>query len=64
MINKYFSKSGKILNLSFDALINSIKNNRIEFSAEVTQPNIFNNRSYLTDKVTIGLYNIEETKNI
>lgn len=62
-INKYFIGGGKVLNLSFDALINSLDINRIEFSASVTQPQVFNNKSYLTDKITLGLYNIENSKN-
>ncbi|MBK8983014.1 MAG: BamA/TamA family outer membrane protein [Ignavibacteria bacterium] len=62
-INKYFDKSGKILTLSFDGLINSFDINRIEFSAAITQPHVFNTNSYLTDKVTVGLYNIEDSKN-
>jgi outer membrane protein assembly factor BamA len=62
-INKYFIGGGKILNISFDALINSLDINRIEFSTALTQPHIFNNSSYLTDKVTLGLYNVENSKN-
>jgi len=61
--NKYFDKSGKILTLSFDGLINSLDINRIEFSAAITQPHVFNTNSYLTDKLTLGLYNIEDSKN-
>ncbi|MEO8209414.1 MAG: BamA/TamA family outer membrane protein [bacterium] len=62
-INKYFLGGGKILNLNFDGLINSLDVNRIEFSTAVTQPHMFNNKSYLTDKVTLGLYNVENSKN-
>ncbi len=62
-INKYFMSGGKVLNLSFDALINSIESNRIEFSADVTQPHAFNSSSYLADKITLGLYNIENSQN-
>lgn len=62
-INKYFLSGGKILNLSFDALINSFDNYRFEFSTEITQPNVFNKRSFLTDKVTVGFYNIDVTRN-
>ncbi len=62
-INKYFDKSGKILNLSFDGLINSLDVNRLEFSAAITQPHVFNNNSYLTDKLTLGIYNFEDSKN-
>ncbi|MBK8551986.1 MAG: BamA/TamA family outer membrane protein [Ignavibacteria bacterium] len=62
-LNKYFAGGGKMLTLSFDALINSFDVNRIEFSAAVTQPHVFNSRSFLTDKVTVGLYNINDSKN-
>ncbi|MDQ3019344.1 MAG: BamA/TamA family outer membrane protein [Bacteroidota bacterium] len=62
-INKYFLGGGKILNINFDGLINSFDVNRIEFSTALTQPHVFNNKSYLTDKVTIGLYNVENSQN-
>lgn len=62
-VNKYLDRSGKIMTLAFDGLINSLDINRIEFSAAITQPHIFNNNSFLTDKLTLGLYNIEESKN-
>jgi len=62
-LNKYFSEGGKVLNLSLDALINSFDDYRFELSTEITQPNVFNNRSFLTDKITIGFYNIGLTKN-
>jgi outer membrane protein assembly factor BamA len=62
-INKYFLSGGKVLNFSLDALINSIDINRIEFSTSVTQPHAFNRNSYLVDKITLGLYNVEDSKN-
>jgi len=62
-INKYLFGGGEIFNLTFDALINSLDINRIELSAALTKPHIFNNRSYITDKITLGLYNVENSKN-
>jgi len=62
-INKYFLGGGEIFNLTFNALINSLDINRIELSAALTKPHIFNNRSYITDKITLGLYNVENSKN-
>lgn len=62
-INKYFLSGGEIFNLTFDALINSLDMNRIELSVALTKPHIFNSGSYLTDKVTLGLYNVETSKN-
>ena len=62
-VNKYFWNGGKVLNLTASALINSFDINRFEFSAAVTQPYLFNKRSTLTDKVTLGLYNLEEYRN-
>ena len=62
-INKYFLNGGEILNLTFDALINSLDMNMIELSVSLTKPHIFNSSSYLTDKVTLGFYNVEASKN-
>ena len=62
-INKYFLSGGKVFNLSADGLINSLDVNRLEFSASVTQPHVFNSNSYLVDKITLGLYNVENSKN-
>jgi outer membrane protein insertion porin family len=62
-VNKYFWSGGKVLNLTASALVNTFEINRFEFSASVTQPYLFNKRSTLTDKVTLGLYNLEEFRN-
>lgn len=62
-INKYFWSGGKVLNLTGTALINSFDINRFEFSAAITQPYLFNNRSTLTNKLTLGLYNLELFRN-
>ena len=62
-INKYFWKGGKVLNLNALALFNSIRFNRFELSAAVTQPYLFNNRSSLTNKLTLGIYNQEQFRN-
>lgn len=62
-INKYFLSGGKVLNLTGSALINSFDINRFEFSAAITQPYLFNNRSTLTNKLTLGLYNLEQYRN-
>lgn len=62
-VNKYFWNGGKVLNLTASALVNTFEIHRFEFSASVTQPYLFNKRSTLTDKVTLGLYNLEEFRN-
>jgi len=62
-VNKYFWSGGKVLNLTASALISTFDINRFEFSASVTQPYLFNNKSTLTDKVTLGLYNLEQFRN-
>jgi len=62
-VNKYFWNGGKVLNLTASALINSFEINRFELSAGVTQPYAFNKRSTLADKVTFGLYNLEQYRN-
>ncbi|CAN5579854.1 N/A [soil metagenome] len=62
-INKYFWKGGKVLNLNALALFNSIRFNRFELSAALTQPYLFNYRSNLTNKVTLGIYNQEQFRN-
>ena len=62
-INKYFLGGGKVLNLNASALINTFDINRFELSASVTQPYLFNNKSTLTDKITVGLYNLEQFRN-
>lgn len=63
-INKYLFGGSEILNLTFDALINSLDINRIELSLALTKPHIFNNRSYITDKITLGFYNVENSKKL
>ncbi|MBS1494845.1 MAG: BamA/TamA family outer membrane protein [Bacteroidetes bacterium] len=62
-VNKYFWSGGKVLNLTASALVNTLDINRFEFSAGVTQPYAFNKRSTLTDKITLGLYNLEQFRN-
>ena len=62
-LNKYFWGGGKALTLEMHALFHSMPINRIEFLAAVTQPNLFNTNSSLTDKITVGLYNVEGLKN-
>ncbi len=61
-INKYFWR-GRVLNLTASALVNTLEINRFEFSASVTQPYLFNKRSSLTNKITLGLYNLEQFRN-
>ncbi len=62
-VNKYFWNGGKVLNLTASALINTFEINRFEFSAGVTQPYAFNKRSTIADKITLGLYNLEQYRN-
>lgn len=62
-LDRYFLGGGRVLTLELDALYNSIKINRFELSSTFTQPNIINNRTALTDKLTIGLYNLDVSKN-
>lgn len=62
-INKYFWSGGKVLNLTASALINTFDINRFEFTAGVTQPYLFNNKSTLSNKVTLGLFNLEQYRN-
>ncbi|MEO8665148.1 MAG: BamA/TamA family outer membrane protein [Ignavibacteria bacterium] len=61
--DRYFWGGGRVLTIELDALYNSIKINRFELSSTFTQPNIFNNRTALSDKLTVGLYNLEDSKN-
>lgn len=58
-LNKYFMGGGRLLVLELQALANSPKINRMELSATITQPNIFNVRTSLSDKISVGLYNLE-----
>jgi len=62
-LDRYFLGGGRVLTLELDALYNSIKINRFELSSTFTQPNIINNRTALTDKLTVGLYNLDNSKN-
>lgn len=62
-INKYFWGGGKVLNLTASALINTFDINRFEFTAGITKPYVFNKKSILTDKITLGLYNQETFRN-
>lgn len=62
-IDRYFLGGGRILTLELDGLYNSFKINRFELSSTFTQPNIINNRTALSDKLTIGLYNLDNSKN-
>jgi len=62
-INKYFWKGGKVLNLNATALYNSTRYNRFELSAAVSQPYLFNYRSNLTNKLTLGIYNQKQFRN-
>lgn len=62
-INKYFWGGGKVLNLTASALINTFDINRFEFTAGITKPYIFDKKSTLSDKITLGLYNQEEFRN-
>ncbi len=62
-VNKYFWGGGKVLNLNATALFNSIRFNRFELSAAVTQPYLFNRNSSLTNKSTLALFNQEKFRN-
>ncbi|MEO6696206.1 MAG: BamA/TamA family outer membrane protein, partial [Ignavibacteria bacterium] len=62
-LDRYFFGGGRVLTIDLDALYNSLKINRFELSSTFTQPNIINNRTALTDKLTIGLYNLDDSKN-
>jgi len=62
-LDRYFFGGGRVLTLELDALYNSFKINRFELSSTFTQPNIINNRTALTDKLTVGLYNLDNSKN-
>ncbi|MEP7146077.1 MAG: BamA/TamA family outer membrane protein [bacterium] len=62
-LDRYFFGGGRVLTLELDALFNSIKINRFELSSTFIQPNIINNRTALSDKLTVGLYNLDNSKN-
>ncbi len=62
-VNRYFLGGGKLFTITAHGLFNSIKLNRAEFIAAVTQPYAFNINTTLTDKITIGLYNLDGFKN-
>lgn len=62
-VDRYFLSGGKVLTLAASGLFNSIKINRVEMIAAITQPYVFNIHSNLTDKITLGLYNLDGFKN-
>lgn len=61
--NNYFPGHGNSLSFELEALYNSVPLNRFEFSTSVTDPNLFNKRSFLIDKLTIGLFNRQDAQN-
>jgi len=61
--NKYFPGGGRSIALELEALYNSIPLNRFEFSIAMTNPHLFNKKSLLIDKITLGLYNRQDAKN-
>lgn len=61
--NRYFPGDGSSLALELDALYNSIPLNRFELSAAITDPNLFNKRSLLIDRITLGLFNRQDAQN-
>ncbi len=62
-VNKYFLTGGKVFTLELQSFIHSMTVNRFVFAAGIVQPFLFNNHSSLTDKVTVGLYNLQGFKN-
>ena len=61
--NNYFPGHGRSIVLELEALYNSIPLNRFEFSTSITNPNLFNKRTFLIDKITLGLYNRQDAQN-
>jgi outer membrane protein assembly factor BamA len=62
-VNKYFLNGGKVLTVELQSFLHSSQVNRFVFATGITQPFLFNNNSSLTDKVTVGLYNLQGFKN-
>ncbi|MFZ1320709.1 MAG: BamA/TamA family outer membrane protein [Ignavibacteria bacterium] len=62
-LNRYFLGNGRTLSLELNALYNSPELNRILLSTTITQPNLFSNKSSLTDILTVGFYNREDAQN-
>lgn len=62
-VNKYFLGGGKVFTLELHSFLHSAQVNRFVITAGITQPFIFNTHSSLTDKISIGLYNLQGFKN-
>jgi outer membrane protein assembly factor BamA len=62
-VNKYFLNGGKVLSLDLHSFLHSAQVNRFVFTVGITQPFLFNTHSSLTDKVSVGLYNLQGFKN-
>jgi len=62
LVNKYLWGAGRVLNLQVESMINSLQINRSEFTASITQPHVIRKNITLTDKVTLGLYNLPQFK--
>lgn len=62
-VNKYFLNGGKVLSFELHSFLHSAQVNRFVFTAGITQPFLFNTQSSLTDKVSVGLYNLQGFKN-
>ena len=62
-VNRYFLGGGKVFSMATHLLFNSINLNRVELIASVTQPYVFNIHSNITDKITVGIYNLDRFKN-
>ena len=61
--NNYFPGQGNSMSFELEALYNSVQLNRFEFSTALTNPNLFNKRSFLIDKLTLGLFNRQDAQN-
>ncbi len=62
-LNNYFPGKGNSMTFELEALYNSVPLNRFEFSTAITNPNLFNKRSFLIDKITLGLFNRQDAQN-
>ncbi len=62
-LNKYLFKGGQVFTMELHALFNSPGIFRTELISGFIQPNLFNLKSSLIDKITVGLYGLEGFKN-
>ncbi len=61
--NRYFPGQGSSMSFELDALYNSVPLNRFELSNTITNPHLFDKKSLLINKITLGLFNREDAQN-